>query len=130
MIVSVDIVAGPIADAAVSTAAAGAGACLTFLGIVRPTEGTRRIVGLRYEAYRPMADNVLRQLCEAACERFALLSADLVHSCGFVPVGGTSLRITLSAAHRGAAIDALAWLIDCIKRDVPMWKSPDFGIEQ
>lgn len=126
MSVSISIIDGPIANAGCSTAAAGAGACLSFLGVVRPTEGQKRIVGLRYRAYQPMADNVLRQLCEAACERFALLSVDLAHSRGFVPVSGTSLRIAVSSEHRGAALEAVAWLIDGLKRDVPIWKFPEF----
>lgn len=130
MSVSVSIVDGPIADCAGAEPAAGTRVCLTFLGVVvRPTEGEKSIVGLWYEAYQPMAENTLRQLCELACGRFSLLSVDLAHSRGFVPVGGTSLRIRVSSEHRAVAFEAMAWLIDCIKRDVPIWKSADFGSE-
>jgi molybdopterin synthase catalytic subunit len=98
-----------------------------FIGVVRPTEAERLITGLHYQAYQPMAERMLRQVCDAARERFGLLAVELAHSRGFVPVGGISLRITVSSEHRAAAMEAMAWLVDAIKRDVPIWKSAQFG---
>jgi molybdopterin synthase catalytic subunit len=130
MKVSVEIIDGPIAHSSLRQAVSGAGASLTFLGIVRPTEDQKPILGLHYQAYQPMAENILRQLCERATTDFSLTSVDLTHSVGFVPVGATSLRIDISSEHRKAALNAMTWLIDELKREVPIWKSPAFEKEQ
>jgi len=123
MSASVHIIGGPIREMPLAPAA-GAGSSLSFRGIVRPFEEGKAITGLRYEAYRPMAENVLRQLCEQAVLQFSLLSIELMHSEGFVPVGAVSLYVHMDSPHRAESIQAMAWLIDALKRDVPIWKHP------
>jgi len=122
MSASVRIIRGPVLEVSETRAASAAGARLSFRGIVRPVEDGKPIAGLRYEAYRPMAENLLRQLCDDAVQRFKLLAIDFTHSEGVVPVGGVSLLIHIDSAHRAESLEAMAWLIDALKRDVPIWK--------
>lgn len=123
----VRIISGPIVPAVPPGCSQGAGSALCFYGIVRPTEDGKPLSGLRYEAYQPMAENTLREFCEEALRRFSLLSIDLVHSEGFVPVGSASLFIQIESPHRAESLQAMAWVIDALKRDVPIWKHPVFA---
>jgi molybdopterin synthase catalytic subunit len=127
MSVSVRIVSGPIEELAPASISGDSGASLTFRGIVRPSEEGKALSGLRYEAYRPMAENTLWELCEAALRQFELRSIDLTHSEGFVPVAAASLVIHMESAHRTESPQAMTWLINALKRDVPIWKHPVYA---
>lgn len=100
------------------------GAVLSFDGIVRAGEDGRTIRALAYEAYEPMASNILEEVARAMIAAHGVISVDVEHSRGEVPVGGCSFRITVHARHRAEAIAALGDFIDRMKRDVPIWKSP------
>lgn len=121
------IIDGSLAEPRVQALTAEAGAVLHFEGVVRPTEDDRVIAGLTYQTYDPMAERQLRQLAYQAIERFGLLAVAAEHSRGFVPAGGCSFRLRVAAAHRKAALAAMDWFIDQMKRDVPIWKSPVFA---
>lgn len=97
-----------------------AGAVVLFLGSVRADEG---VAALDYEVYVPMAQRVLSELAERAKTKFALLDVSIVHRLGRVPVGGDSVAVACAAAHRREALDACAWIMDEVKRTVPIWKS-------
>jgi molybdopterin synthase catalytic subunit len=97
-----------------------AGAVVLFLGSVRPDEG---IAALDYEVYVPMAKKVLAELAGLAKEKFRVLDVSVVHRIGRVPVGGDSVAVACSAAHRREAFEACAWIMDEVKRAVPIWKS-------
>ncbi len=97
-----------------------AGAIVLFIGSVRADEG---VAALDYEVYVPMAKKVLGELAERAKEKFGVLDVSIVHRLGRVPLGGDSVAIACAAAHRGAAFDACAWIMDEVKRVVPIWKS-------
>ena len=106
--------------AAVADAAAGAN--VLFLGTTRGvTEGvvTR---SLDYEAHEPMALEQLARLRDEAVARHGLSACAIVHRLGSVPVGEASVAIAASAPHRRAAFAAAEWLMEEIKRDVPIWK--------
>jgi len=126
MSVTVVITDGPLPPAAPG-AAPGAGAALCFEGIVRPEEDGRVIAGLDYEVYQPMAERQLAALGAAAAERHGVWCMVIEHSRGRVGVGETSFRLIVSAAHRKEAIAALDEFIDRMKRDVPIWKRPEFA---
>ena len=99
------------------------GAVLVFLGVVREVEGTERLSALEYEAFRPMAEHQFNQLFRRAAELWpSLTSVRLVHRIGRVAVGETSLWLEVIAPHRGEAFAAGQWLIDEMKRVVPIWK--------
>lgn len=101
----------------------GAGAIVQFFGDVRPLENGERIDGIEYEAHREMAEHQLRKIADEAAERFGLLVVCLHHRVGFVGAGETSLFLKVAAAHRGAAFDASRWIVDELKKRVPIWKS-------
>ncbi|KAA5546200.1 molybdenum cofactor biosynthesis protein MoaE [Roseiconus nitratireducens] len=107
------------------------GAQAWFLGCTRRTTiskaGTvHRTRTLSYQAYTPMARRELESLAEAARERFSLSRLIIVHRLGEVPIGQASVLIACSSAHRPDAFAALPWIMDRLKRDVPIWKQEWF----
>jgi molybdopterin synthase catalytic subunit len=103
-----------------------AGAIADFFGNVRPLENGEPILGIEYEAHRDMAEQQLRLVAEEGAERFGLLAVRLHHRIGRVPAGETSLFLRVAAAHRAAAFDAGKWMVDELKKRVPIWKTPIF----
>ena len=104
----------------------GAGAIVEFFGNVRPLENGEQIDGIEYEAHPEMAGHQLRKIAHEAVERFDLLAIQLRHSVGFVAVGETSLFLRVAGVHRGAAFEASRWVVDELKKRVPIWKSVKF----
>lgn len=102
----------------------GHGALLTFEGIARPTENDEPIVALDYEAYEPMASNMMRRIGQRLEEELELMGLCVEHSIGRVHAGDRSLRLRIAAIHRKEALQAADRFIDELKRDVPIWKSP------
>ena len=103
------------------------GAVNLFLGTTRDHHGGRRVLRLEYEAYERMALAALATLERAACERFALAHCVVVHRLGEVPVGEASVAVVMSSPHRAAAFDGARWLMDELKRTVPIWKKEHFA---
>jgi molybdopterin synthase catalytic subunit len=110
--------------AAIKTAADGA-VCV-FDGIVRDNTRGRPTLHLDYEAYEEMALRQMHQLRVQAIERYLVREVVLVHRLGRLLVGETSVFIAVASAHRGAAFDACRWLIDTLKKTVPIWKKEHF----
>ncbi|NUQ28361.1 MAG: molybdenum cofactor biosynthesis protein MoaE [Acidobacteriaceae bacterium] len=118
-----------VIDAGSITAAlkAGAdGAVCVFDGIVRDNTRGRRTLYLDYEAYEEMALNQMRNLAEEALAKFGVRDIAVVHRLGRLYVGESSVLIAVASAHRGAAFDACRWLIDTLKKTVPIWKKEQF----
>lgn len=109
-----------------SIKAAEDGAVAVFEGIVRNHSRGRRTLYLDYEAYESMALHEMQRLAEAARERFAVREVRLVHRLGRLEIGETSVLIAVAAAHRAAAFEACRWLIDTLKKTVPVWKKEYF----
>ena len=105
----------------------GDGAVCIFDGIVRDNTRGRRTLFLDYEAYRDMALAQMRALAAQATERFGVREIALVHRLGRLQVGETSVLIVVASAHRGAAFDSCRWLIDTLKKTVPIWKRETFA---
>jgi molybdopterin synthase catalytic subunit len=122
------IVRGPIpTDELLAAIKAGEdGAVALFEGIVRNHSRGRRTLYLDYEAYESMAVKELQRLREAALERFAVRDVRIVHRLGRLGIGETSVLIVVASAHRAAAFDACRWLIDSLKKTVPIWKKEHF----
>jgi molybdopterin synthase catalytic subunit len=99
------------------------GAAVEFLGVVRGTEGDHPIAALGYEAYVPMAEQMIGRLIEEATVRWGLHQAFVQHHVGMVGVGEIAVLIGVAAPHREQAFEACRFLIDGIKRDVPIWKT-------
>jgi molybdopterin synthase catalytic subunit len=103
-----------------------AGAAVDFRGIVRGLEDGREIEGIDYEAHRKMAEHQLRQIAEEATIQFDLRSVIIHHRIGFVPIGEPSLFMRVCSGHRQAAFQAGRWIVDELKKKVPIWKRPRF----
>ncbi len=99
-----------------------AGAVVVFEGIVRSKSRGKDVRALVYEAYGSMAQRQMEQLAEDASRRWPISDVSIVHRVGSLQVGETSVVIAVAAGHRGEAFDACEWLIDEIKRTVPIWK--------
>ena len=118
-----------VIPAAAITAAmrAGAdGAVCVFDGIVRDNTRGRKTLHLDYEAYREMALEQMRGLAGEAVTKFGVRDVALVHRLGRLVVGETSVLVVVASAHRGAAFEACRWLIDTLKKTVPIWKKEQF----
>jgi molybdopterin synthase catalytic subunit len=102
------------------------GAVCVFDGIVRDNSRGRKTLHLDYEAYREMALEQMRALAGEAVVKFGVRDVTLVHRLGRLLVGETSVLVVVASAHRGAAFDACRWLIDTLKKTVPIWKKEQF----
>jgi molybdopterin synthase catalytic subunit len=124
----VDIVETPI-DAGASIAAVvhpSAGGMALFIGTTRTPSDGRDVSYLEYEAYRPMALGKMNEIVDAAGRRWPLVAACAVHRVGRVDPGEASVLVAVSAGHRAAAFEACRFLIDEIKKEVPIWKKEVF----
>ena len=106
-----------------------AGARIDFQGIVRGSEDGREIEGIDYEAHWKMAEHQLREIAEQAIIQFELRSVIIHHRIGFVAVGEPSLFMRVFSGHRQAAFQASRWMVDELKKKVPIWKRPRFKIQ-
>jgi MoaE-MoaD fusion protein len=115
------------ADALVSAAKQGEdGAVLVFDGIVRNNSRGRQTLYLDYEAYEEMAAKQMNELAREAITRFGVRHVSIVHRLGRLHVGETSVLIIVASAHRAQAYEASRWLIDTLKKTVPIWKKETF----
>lgn len=119
----------PIAAAALTAALkhSSDGAVVLFDGIVRDNTRGRRTLFLDYEGYEPMALAEMQKLAAEAQTRFAIRGVTLVHRLGRLAIGETSVLILVASAHRGAAFEACRWIIDTLKKTVPIWKKEHFA---
>jgi molybdopterin synthase catalytic subunit/molybdopterin converting factor small subunit len=102
------------------------GAAVIFEGVVRDNTRGRRTLYLDYEAYEEMALKQMDALAEQALQKFPIRDIAVVHRLGRLAIGETSVLIAVASAHRAAAFDACRWLIDTLKRTVPIWKKEYF----
>ena len=105
---------------------AGAGAVINFWGVVRPMEDGRELEGINYEAHREMAEHQLKRIAERAAERFELKRVIIHHRTGFIAVGEASLFLRVASPHRSEGFQASQWIVDELKKSVPIWKRPVF----
>jgi len=102
------------------------GAAVVFEGVVRNHTRGRRTLFLDYEAYEEMAVKQMDALARQALSQFPIRDVAIVHRVGRLQIGEISVVILVASAHRGAAFDACRWLIDTLKRTVPVWKKEYF----
>ncbi len=100
----------------------GAGAIVTFEGIVRAESRGKRVTHLFYEAFPEMALPEMQKIADEAQKRWALQALVLVHRTGRVEAGETSVLIAVASGHRAEAFDACRFIIDSVKTSVPIWK--------
>ncbi len=102
------------------------GAVAVFEGIVRNHSRGRKTLYLDYEAYEEMALQEMELLAEQALKEFKIRDVAIVHRLGRLDIGETSVLIVVASAHRAPAFEACRWLIDTLKRKVPIWKKEYF----
>ena len=103
------------------------GAVCVFDGIVRDNTRGRKTLHLDYEAYREMALEQMKGLAAEAIAKFGVRDVAVVHRLGRLVVGETSVLIVVASAHRGAGFEACRWMIDTLKKTVPIWKKETFA---
>ena len=100
----------------------GIGAVVYFLGTVREDEGGAKISALDYEAFQEMAEHQFGKIFDQVEKRWPVESVRLVHRIGTIKVSEPSLWVEVTAPHRGEAFAACQFLIDEMKKAVPIWK--------
>ena len=98
------------------------GAVLLFLGTVRDHADGRAVEGLHYEAYEAMAREVLAAIAAEAAARLRTERIAVVHRVGELAIGDVSVAIAVSSPHRAEAYDASRYVIEEIKKRLPVWK--------
>lgn len=102
------------------------GAVSVFDGIVRNNTRGRKTLYLDYESYEEMALKQMEHLAGEAIDKFGVRDVRIIHRLGRLEIGETSVFIAVASAHRAAAMDACRWLIDSLKKTVPIWKKEYF----
>lgn len=106
------------------TMSAEMGAAVYFTGVVRGTESEQAITAIEYEAFQRMAEHQFQLLFDEMEKRWPIESVRLIHRVGLIEVNAASLWVEVIAPHRGEAFAACQFLIDEMKRVVPIWKKP------
>jgi molybdopterin synthase catalytic subunit len=102
-------------------AAGGAGAAVTFTGLVRSLPGAE-VATLTLECYPELAHNQIEAMIETATARFGLLGATVIHRYGAMQAGEPIVQVMTLASHRQAAFAGAEFLMDYLKTDAPFWK--------
>ena len=106
---------------------AEAGAAVYFTGVVRGTEGGQAIAAMEYEAFERMARHQFELLFRVVEKRWPIQSVRVAHRLGRVGAGEAAVRVEVIARHRQEAFAACEFLIDQMKREVPIWKKAVAG---
>jgi molybdopterin synthase catalytic subunit len=105
--------------AAFTAGGTGAGAVVTFTGIVRPDDG---LTGMEIEHYPGMTEKAIRGIVDEAVTRWALADALVIHRHGHMKPGDAIMMVATAAPHRGDAFAAAEFLMDYLKSRAPFWK--------
>jgi molybdopterin synthase catalytic subunit len=98
------------------------GICL-FIGTIRNKNLDKGVERLEMEAYPPMAIKQIEKLCEQAEQTWQIKKSVVVHRTGKLAIGDIAVIIGVASVHRPEAFAACKWLIDELKKEVPIWKN-------
>lgn len=98
------------------------GASIVFVGTVRELNDGRPVTGIEYTAYRGMAERELETIVREAATRFEAPNVVAEHRLGALDVGEASIVIAVAHPHRARAFDAARYVIEEVKRRLPVWK--------
>jgi molybdopterin synthase catalytic subunit len=123
------VVTRPVDAAALlgDVASVSHGATSLFLGTVRDMNDGRAVIGIEYAAYRTMAESELRRIASEAVARFGTDALVVEHRIGALELGDVSVAIAVSHAHRDNALDATRFVIEELKKRVPIWKREHYA---
>jgi molybdopterin synthase catalytic subunit len=103
-----------------------AGGIVTFVGTVRNQTKGKKVLKLDFESYQPMAISEMQKIATQAIERWPVLAISVHHRVGSLTIGEVAVVISVACAHRKAAFEACAFIIDTLKETVPIWKKEYF----
>jgi molybdopterin synthase catalytic subunit len=109
-----------------AVADAGAGAVVSFQGVVRDHDGGSQVLELEYEAH-PSAGSVLEEIVEKVASDPAVYAVAVSHRVGRLAIGDAALVASVSTAHRAEAFRICANLVDEVKARLPIWKRQRFA---
>jgi molybdopterin synthase catalytic subunit len=98
------------------------GGIVTFIGTARDFSRGKEIKKLVFEHYSDMAIEKLKELGGKALEKFDIIEVSMVHRTGEIGIGENIVLIIVAAEHRKDAFSACVWLVDELKKVVPIWK--------
>lgn len=98
------------------------GSVAEFRGLVRGEESGNTISALEYEAYTPMAERKMLEICTALAAGADCQFVRITHRIGVIPVGEAAIHVVVASKHRAAGFALLAGFMDRLKQDVPIWK--------
>jgi molybdopterin synthase catalytic subunit len=98
------------------------GAAVIFIGSVRNNSRGKNVLYLEYEIYNEMASRELKKIAEESFARWKITRCDVVHRYGKVEIGETSIIIAVASGHRDESYQASRYIIEEIKKRVPVWK--------
>jgi molybdopterin synthase catalytic subunit len=100
-----------------------------FIGTVRadPKGSGSAVIGMTLEHYPGMTERSIARIADLAAERWPLLGCTVIHRVGSLRPGENIVLVIAVSAHRQAALDATAFLIDWLKTKAPFWKREDFA---
>ena len=100
----------------------GVGGIATFLGVVRAGDGDGRIAAMTLEHYPGMTERQLAEIEAEARNRWSLEDTMIIHRYGRLEPGERIVFVACASAHRHAAFEACAFLVDWLKTRAPFWK--------
>jgi len=101
----------------------GGGGIASFTGVVRGGNG---LVSMRLDHYPAMTEAQVGRIIDEACARWPLLGVIVIHRVGELRSGDRIVFVGTASAHRGAALESCAFLIDWLKTSAPFWKKESF----
>ena len=104
----------------------GHGAIDTFIGTVRNTHEGKDVTGITYDVHKTLAEKTLRDICAEAQGFWPNTRYYVAHYHGTLDVGGISVVIAVSSPHRAESFDACRYVIEEIKKRLPVWKKEHY----
>lgn len=124
-VVRAEVSGGSINGLELAVDDAAAGAVVAFTGVVRNHDGGRGVHAILYASH-PSASDVIAQIAGEGAARAGVLGVAAVHRVGMLAVGDVALAVAVAAGHRAEAFATCAWIVDEIKRRLPVWKKQHF----
>lgn len=100
----------------------GCGGLALFAGTVRESNEGKRVLRLRYTAYAPLAERLIREIEQETCARFGIPHCRVQHRLGMLEIGDVAIYCVARAPHRAEAFEACRHAVDRVKHETPIWK--------
>ena len=99
---------------------------MLFVGTTRRFTNERETITLNYECYAEMAIRTMQDLSDQAQAKWSVKKVSIVHRIGDVGIGQASIAVAVSSPHRSDSFKAASWLLEILKRQVPIWKQENW----